>query len=527
MPLPTRLPERPFIRRRYVVRDEPAPVARPTERGRRLALTLFVVGPAALVALLLATVCGGTILDCVPLWYDEVWYFNELSVFHTAGWDGGYTISHEWTAKLPAVHFGPHGPFFAAFYGTIARLTGLHLWTVPALNSAFVLLASMLWLACCRPTARQIWLAAAILTTFWPLVLYLPSSMQEGLHMAVAIGLAGLSTCLIRRPASRALLAAALVVVVAASQLRVTWAWVAVPLLWVALRPRTARQWTGLAVVAALIVLPLYVEAMLVNAPFNNFVHKVALRAETSKLAAVGMLFGHGFKSLLLYVAPTRDTWLQVGLRYQVLLVAAAAALHLNRARRESFDDDESPRQAPTEMGFVLLNLLCVVGFVIALYDVSDWRDYRVVAPHLLLSLMVLVASGARQWMTGYAVLAAMMGVLVVPQFAAFHQARCAVDPAEIAAFGEEGGDALEFRRGTSAWDNTLLIDVEHIESPLLAGLPGGIGVSVVSNWERQTWPPQAKYLLLKDTLAARLGAAQSMRKVAHTRLGGVYVQTR
>ncbi len=493
-----------------------------------LAVAAFILGPVAIASLLLAVFCGGGLWDCAPVWHDEVWYYNEISVFRTAGWQGGYTVSHEWPAKVAAVRFGSHGPFFPALYGAITRFTGLPLAVIPLLNAGFLLLASAFWVACCRPTMRQAALAAFLMVTFWPLMLYVPTSMQEVLHLAIGIALAGLTVQLIRRPRNRFVLGAALILVVAASQLRVTWSLVIVPLLWVAYRPRTGRQWLLVLGTACLLIGGLFLESMLTTAPYPNFVADLTARAKESPLAALGMVTVHALKGVVRYFGPTKDTLVQVGMRYQTLMIVGAAVYFLRHPPRVSCDRESAgATDTNTVCGFVLLNLACVVGFVMVLYDVFDWRDYRVVAPHLLLALLVLVGCDVQGWMRGYATVAVLLAAFAIPQFVKFHRPRVEFAASTVAQFSQQVAGAIEYQPGGSGWDNTLLIDIDPLKSPLLAGLPGGIGVSVVNYWDRQAWPPQSKYVLLSKELAARLGIPPTMHKVAHTELGDVYVQDR
>ena len=202
-----------------------------------LASFLIIAGPVLVASLLLAVLCGGALWDCAPVWHDEMWYFNEMAVFDSAGWEGGYTVSHEWPARAEWVRFGTHGPFVPALYGTLARATGLHFASIPLFNAGLLLLGGLIWVACCRVGMRQTWAAALVVAIYWPLILYIPTSMQEVLHLAIAFVLAALTVLLVRSSGNRWLLLLALVAVAAAAQLRVTWAWVAVPLLWVAMRP--------------------------------------------------------------------------------------------------------------------------------------------------------------------------------------------------------------------------------------------------------------------------------------------------
>ena len=294
----------------------------------------------------------------------------------------------------------------------------------------------------------------------------------------------------------------------------------------------------------------LYGEAILLYAPFPNFMHDVLKRAAESPSSAVVLVVLHTLKGAGHYLAPTRDNLVQVGLRYQTLLIAGAAAYHVRaRIRREgqatvqapaneqSFQRNSSTWRMPRlvavqqisavdlAFGFVLLNLLCIVGFVTAFYDVFDWRDYRVIAPHLLLSVLVLVGVGARQWLGGYATIALLVGLMIPTQFARFHRERVAVDPTEIAAFASEIEDFVVVKPGAPGWENTILLDIDRLGSPLIAGLPPGIGAAPIYERDEGIFPARSRYVLFTPEEAVRFGAPASLRKLATTALGDLYVQ--
>lgn len=526
---PKRALDMPGRRSARTLREPAAQATFPETAQWWLASLLTVVGPVLFASLLLAALCGGGLWNCAPIWNDEIWYFNELSVFEFAGWEGGYTVSHELSARAEWVHFGTHGPFVPALYGTLAHATGLHFASIPLLNAGLLVLGSLVWVACCRVGVRQAWTAALIVATYWPLILYIPTSMTEVLHLSIAFVLAALSVLLVRNSQNRWLLLLALGAVAAAAQLRVTWAWVAVPLMWVAMRPENKRQWALLAAGGLSFVGGLYVEAILLISPYDNFMKSVLAGATESPLTTCWQIFVHSLKNIVRYIAPNRDTILQVGFRYQTLMIAGAAIYylrqrHLQRGRGNAAADE--PRDlASAAFGFTLLNLVCIGGFVIAMYDVLDWRDYRVVAPHLLLALLVLVGCGARQWLKGYAAVALILGALAVVQFARFHRPRVEFETSQVASFAQQVAKVVTFAPGATAWDNTLLMDVQSLNSQKLMALPRGIGISTVTFWEKQAWPPRSKYVLLSREKAGRLGIPETMHKVAETELGDIYVQ--
>jgi hypothetical protein len=513
---------------------------------------LTVLSPLALVCLLLAVICGGDLWDCIPYWHDEVWYWNEIAVFHAAGFHGGYTVTNEIPAPATFVHFGTHGPVYPALHGSLTRLVGLFPCSIPVLNAACLLLASTIWVLVCRAGRRVAWAGLLVVVTFWPLILYLPSSMQETLHHAIAFLVAAVVVASFQKPESRLRLLVALAIVVAAAQIRVTWCWVILPLFWVGCQP---QRWSGRIAIfgaALAIIAALYAEAVWLYSPHPNFMSEFLSRATESPLAGLTQLMGHTAKNLVRYVVPDHGSWLERGLRVQVLLILGAAIYHvvrLGRQRRGTFEPSNLFPAAKRESGqtmqssggpgersangedcsaaftFVLLNLLGIVGFVIAFYDVMDWRDYRVVAPHLLLSLLVLLGVQAAQWLTGYVLLALLLGLLAPGKFAEFHRGRVAYDAAQIAAFSEQMGNLVRVDEQASAWDKTLLVHIDRLNSPLLLGLPRGIGVSIVYRWQDQAYPPRSKYVLLTNAEINRLGVPSSLARVAATPLGDLYVR--
>ncbi|MBL9125177.1 MAG: hypothetical protein JNG90_16185 [Planctomycetaceae bacterium] len=500
---------------------------------RIVPLLLIAFGPLASVSLLLGVLCHGTLWDCAAIWHDETLYWNEMAVYHRAGFDGGYTACNEAIARAPWVHFAAHGPIYPALLGTLTRATALVPASIPLIDAALVVAASLLWLAIVRPNRRQAWTAAFVVNTFWPLILYLPTSMQEALHYALALVIAGVATGLIRNPRDKRLQLAAVLVVVAAAQIRVTWGWLLLPLGWVVWQPGNWRHWLALLVGAAIPIGLLYGEAIWLYAPFPNFMGDVLDTLKHDPPAAVAMVARRALKGVGHYLSPTRDTWVQLGLRYQVVLITAAGCYHLLSRQQPrldaGLDDGESPEAladaatARRAFGFVALNMLSILAFVISFYDIFDWRDYRVVAPHLFVSVLVLAGIGARNWLPGYAVLAVLTAGFALPQFAEFHRPRVDFDQAKIAEFADEMNQLVPFDPQASPWDNTIVIHMDHVNTPLVAGIPPGVGLAPVLAWRDQALPPRSRWLILKPQDLAQIALPPVLEKVAETRLGDLY----
>jgi hypothetical protein len=88
---------------------------------------LFILAPVAVTSALLARVFGAALLDCRTTFgavSDELHYREEVQSFKEVGLAGGYSVVNERPAPARWSHFGPHGPAFPAFYGTLARAFG-------------------------------------------------------------------------------------------------------------------------------------------------------------------------------------------------------------------------------------------------------------------------------------------------------------------------------------------------------------------------------------------------------------------
>jgi hypothetical protein len=126
---------------------------------------------------------------------------------------------------------------------------------------------------------------------------------------------------------------------------------------------------------------------------------------------------------------------------------------------------------------FAGLNLALISLTVFFLYDVKYDRDYRVLAPHLLLSLLLFVSGAA--YHAGIAVIG--IGLLATPffgrAFAQRHYNRVEQStPIDLSPY-------LTYDQARSAWGNTLLVP-DVLFRPIIR-VPAGIGVcTIVENEE-------------------------------------------
>jgi hypothetical protein len=173
---------------------------------------------------------------------------------------------------------------------------------------------------------------------------------------------------------------------------------------------------------------------------------------------------------------------------------------------------------------FGWLNVALVSAAVACLYDFKDDRDYRVLAPHLLLSLLVLVAGPA--WRLGLGLVA--VGLLSAPAFGpsfeAQYRGRFAPSPeVDLRPY-------LRYDGGRPAWENTVLVTDLLLKARLR--VPPGFGVAtLVENEDR--WraaaekrrvlaAPKSRYLFMPPRDAAACGAPPEL--LYETEYGNLYL---
>jgi hypothetical protein len=442
--------------------------------------------PAVETSLLLYGFFRRTLLDHIPgVINDAIDYWLEARAFAYAGLRGGYFTIDERPAPASFSHFGSHGPFFPILHGTLGRVFGWHTYSIPLFHLGFVTAALLLFARHVSLDRRGRALTALSLATFWPLLLFLPTSLQEGLHLAVAVFVAtAFRSLLDGGDISRAMRASLLVTLSMATLMRPSWGLLLAPAFVLLLG---AADWRK-QVVAALAGLGLWAALIAafasVAAPFGReefFFVRVARLEE-----GVSALLAHAATNASRFTGA--GSALEVRSRFLVLGLALSTGALAWRAH---------PRR---ELAFHAYNLGSIFLVTLFAYVFGAWGDYRVFGAHLLLTTLLLASSRAAVALG----LAAVALLVQLGSVGPFIQTFRELDPsyrynrAHIKAFRAAARGVLVFDARQDAWCNTLVSVNPPYFYRHMVGLPPGMGVTMLFGSGEAPRPPlRSRYVLL------------------------------
>ena len=370
---------------------------------------LILLLPALSLTGLASVYLGRSLANFHPVQSDAIMYWHQIKTFAAVGFSGGYYTVGEEAAAASFTHFYAWGPWFIALYGLIGKAVGWSLWSPMLFDVAAVTLALLGAVLLIRPNSRQLVLVLLVLLTYWPLHLYLPLAMQEPFHYAVAILLAGIFYRLLvnEEAVPHRLLGAALVMILGAGLVRPTWAVFLLPLVTIVAEKRphsrttrgsrfrqVFRFWPWL--LACAVVAGIFLQFLYVGAPFPNRMLSDVQLLLSSPIDGVQRLLAGTTAQGMTYLWPDVEHPLWTLLRYQSLgIVLWMTVLAFRRPGHDA--EQVAPGRQPwrrAERLTHILNLSLIILLVLMLWRVGEEGDYRVVAPHLLLSLLLLAACG-------------------------------------------------------------------------------------------------------------------------------------
>jgi len=146
--------------------------------------------------------------------------------------------------------------------------------------------------------------------------------------------------------------------------------------------------------------------------------------------------------------------------------------------------------------------LVLITVFVIGAWYIGDWRDFRHLAPSLLLSLVLLIA-WRRYRLIGVVLLTTMLILPFAVQWSFFWSGLHvnADKRASYAVWQTRLAEQIRYQPDVlSAWCNTVTMSLPYVESEIALALDAGMGMSILlGDMEPMSTTLRARYLLLHE----------------------------
>ncbi|MEL6310557.1 MAG: hypothetical protein AAFQ52_20625, partial [Chloroflexota bacterium] len=369
-------------------------------RGADAVDTRYRVGTGMLIACLplviligmleTRTTHDGNICDKRLEWSDEIYYWAQASTFADVGFGGGYYTVNEIPPPMVQSPFYGWGWGPPVLYGTVASIVPWNYCT-PILFNAFILgLAVVSFTAFVPLTRLQLAWSAILMATFPSLVLYMPAFMMQVLNLSLATMLAILFYRAFSADSPltpRAVFYVALGIVLA-SLLRVTWSFLFVPLFFCyGIQQFSWRRFILSMGLSVLLVGLAFTWHVITVAPFPNGIAENVDQVSNSALAGVWGFVDNMLAYLRSFFSGNNA---QRGMRTQIVMVIIVGIVFFIKQWRDS----DAPQ---AERWFAILHVMnagSIFALILITYSTLNWGDFRLLAPHIFLSIVLLIAQG-------------------------------------------------------------------------------------------------------------------------------------
>ena len=506
------------------------------------AVVLVALIPAGSILILIHILFGATIFDggfsAYGVWNDEFYYWHQIATFSQHGFRGGY-YSYEEVPSASFSHFGAHGPIYPMLFGSIAHVVGWHYYSAALFHLIFLTLAIGLYVYFTKLRGPQLIVTALVFVTFWPLMFFIATPMEEGLHYTFACVFAIIFYHVATKGGrlSTQVYIASLFFFFFACLLRPTWSFLFLPF-FVYIGGKSARTVTLSIIKAGIAILVAFGLSTYITAPFP-FGFVAQLRDTPGFDGRLRLVRQHAIANTKQFLSIEKPPFLTVLQRLQqvqvvIFLVACccvALIAGLFFVLRHS-KHREMIRWLPLELLefpllFHIVNLGAVAVTILVLYDVGSWRDYRTIAPHLLLTILLIITMPKRLWLVlpGALILSNLFfAPTYLQDFRAYRASTFSGDLQGVHAFQETVVPIVRYEQSKNPWCNTLLSSWPGGDAlPLqILGVPAGIGVSLDYSGGMTT-PLKSKYILASEQTYNALKPRTNLIFVAKTSYGNLY----
>ena len=473
--------------------------------NRKMTKLVLIILMAALPALMVTIIINTE--NKVPLTHfipvsptDQNEYWHQIATFNLAGFNGGYYTHLEQTAPIAQSRFGVHGPFYIVLISALSKITGWSYSTPIFLNMAFLALGFIVFATLSKLSNIQIVLAGLTLCLFPPVLMYLPTAMQESFQQMVGIIFAAIFgiSLVYKGKLNFWKKVAAIAFTFLVSLIRPSWGLLFFPL-FALYFPKNLKKQIIAFFISLIFLLVVVLLLGLFITPGNNTVSQAIAQFVPGFRSGLKFLFNTISDNLKIYFSISNIPQMVFRLEYMLILIFTLAfAIFFLRKKKEG-----STAQIPLDVDlrlniFFFLIISPIILWSFTLYFIKN--DVRFIAPYFLLIFFLLIINKRYFFVIPFV----LINLLMLP--ASFSLTTYPIgnnftySNEKIIATKQIMDQSIHFdARQTNAWCNTILVPITLYDYRI-SQIPAGIGISYVLNnngVDKITFPIKSKYVLL------------------------------
>ncbi len=477
---------------------------------KKLALIiLMAVLPALMVTIIITTQNKVPLTHFIPVSpTDQNEYWHQIATFNLTGFNGGYYTHLEQTALITQSRFGVHGPFYIILMGALSKITGWSYSTPIFFNMMFLALGFVIFAYLSNLDNIQIVLAGLTLCLFPPVLVYLPTAMQESFQQMVGIIFAaifGISLAY-KEKLNFWKKAAVIAFTFFVSLIRPSWGLLFFPL-FALYFPKNLKKQILAFFISLIFLLAVILLLSLFITPGNNTISQAIAQFDPGFRSGLKFLFNTISDNLKIYFNISNIPQMVFRLEYMLILIFALAYTFLLLRKKKKRSTAQNLLNTDTELNFFFfLILFPIIVWSFSLYFIKN--DMRFIAPYFLLIFFLLIFYKRYFFVITFV----LINLLILPasiSLTTYLNSNNFIYPNEkITATKQIMDQSIHYDpRQTNAWCNTILVPVTLYDYRI-SQIPAGIGISYVLNnngVDKIAFPIKSKYVLLTTQEANEL----------------------
>lgn len=453
--------------------------------------------PAMLTTLIVATQARASLTGFFPISpNDQNEYWHQVATFHAVGFNGGYYTHLEKPAIITASRFGVHGPFYIVLLGLLSKITGWRYATPIFYNMFFLAFGFFLLAWYSHFSNRQIILAGLALGFFPPVLLYLPTVMQESFHqMAAMVFALILGIALTQQENTKPWIKyVAVIFTIAISFCRVSWSLLLFPLFVLLLPKNNKAQTAGFLASVGCIMITAITMAIFIT-PGNNTLAQAIGQFSLGWRSGLLHIFRTVKDNLRLFLTINSSAQLAFRVQYSLMMFLSLALgiYYWIKAKKDDL----------WRKDFILFLLIPIILVPIIIWSFSLYfikNDIRFIAPYILLIVFLLILEHKEKSVILFIVVNLLVFPDVLQRFSNPVSNNFIYSKRQIEGTRQILENVIQYHPDQSnAWCNTLLLPVTLYDYRI-ALVPPGIGISYVldnNGIDRIPFPLKSKYVLI------------------------------